>query len=586
MSRLQLCLLMLAIPISSTYAVDFKKGLGVYYIHGQPDGSATNVSNMPTATDSGGTADVTDTSVDNVNEKKVSSDPQTKKERKLKKTSSSIENTESNSSGKTSGLQSVKKGLRKLIAPQSNENYRKVQLNELSNFNYNGDFAKELPSITPRTKTAVRSKASSLKNVVRPYQTAQLSFFDAISQAVQRHPSITQSIASLASQNASIDVAKAGYYPQISGGVRTGSLTNSNTTTTAGRGQQLYSIDATQMIYDFGKVKSSVNVQEAKLLAAQANVLVNVDDIAVQVASSIVNIKRYQEICRIAQEQIDGIGRISEIANLRAKAGISSQADPVQAQSYLEAARSNLIAQQTQLRVYQERLRTLLGMDVVNNSWEIPESLVQSSEIYSDPEFNKIPRMMEAKAQVDVASYQKKQVQLSKYPTLNLTGSLSQAINGINQNNSKDDGFYSSVMLQATSNFYQGGATAAQTKAASYAEEAAKSQVNSVYLDVLNQIRATRENVENKQRQMQVLIAQQATTVRTKELYQEQYKLGTRTVVDLLNAEQAIHSANQQIESIRYDIYDNLVQYIAATGKTRDVYKLNNLSIQGVEIQP
>lgn len=101
-----------------------------------------------------------------------------------------------------------------------------------------------------------------------------------------------------------------------------------------------------------------------------------------------------------------------------------------------------------------------------------------------------------------------------------------------------------------------------------------------------NQIRATKENIENKQRQMQVLVAQQATTVRTKELYQEQYKLGTRTVVDLLNAEQSIHSANSQIESTRYDIYDSLVQFIAATGKSRDVYKLNNLSIQGVEIQP
>ena len=102
----------------------------------------------------------------------------------------------------------------------------------------------------------------------------------------------------------------------------------------------------------------------------------------------------------------------------------------------------------------------------------------------------------------------------------------------------------------------------------------------------MDQTRLAREQIENKQRQMQVLVAQQQTTVRTKELYQEQYKLGTRTVVDLLNAEQQIHSANQQIESARYDIYDSIVQFIAASGKSRDVYGLNNLSIQGVEIQP
>jgi len=103
---------------------------------------------------------------------------------------------------------------------------------------------------------------------------------------------------------------------------------------------------------------------------------------------------------------------------------------------------------------------------------------------------------------------------------------------------------------------------------------------------VLDQVRTTREQVENKQRQMQVLVARQATTVRTKELYQEQYKLGTRTVVDLLNAEQSIHSSASEIEIARYDIYDSIVQNIAATGRSRDVYDLNNISIQGFEIQP
>ena len=58
-------------------------------------------------------------------------------------------------------------------------------------------------------------------------------------------------------------------------------------------------------------------------------------------------------------------------------------------------------------------------------------------------------------------------------------------------------------MLEATSQFYQGGATASQVKWQSYAEEAAKAKVNSVYMDVLDQIRTSREQIENKQRQMQ-----------------------------------------------------------------------------------
>ncbi len=58
-------------------------------------------------------------------------------------------------------------------------------------------------------------------------------------------------------------------------------------------------------------------------------------------------------------------------------------------------------------------------------------------------------------------------------------------------------------------------------------------------LDVLDQIQLICVQVENKQKQMDVLALRKETTARTKELYQEQYKLGTRTVVDLLNSEQS-----------------------------------------------
>ena len=459
-----------------------------------------------------------------------------------------------------------------LSKSKSTQNFSKIHLNELSNFSYNPNFNSNLPLISKDSKgIPLGLNANARKSDI----------FQAIKVAVLRHPTISQSISSLASQGSNIDVARASYYPQLSGGITTGDMTSGSQ-----RGRQLLSLNATQMLYDFGKTKSSVSIQQAKLLASQAEVLVAIDEIAYEVATAIINVRRYEESSRIAKEQIKGIARIAEIANLRANAGISSQADPIQAQSYLEAAESNLIVQQTQLNIYKQRLRTLLGQDVSNMYWDIPDSLIAKSNIYEDPEFNQIPKMIAAKAQVDVATAQKKQTSLSRYPTLNVKGTLSQAINGTNPNNNKDDGTDSSIMLEATSNFYQGGAIAAQTRSANYAENAAKARVDSIYLDTLNSIRLAQEQVENKKRQMNVLVAQQATTVRTKELYQEQYKLGTRTAVDLLNAEQAIHSANVQIQTTRYDILDNLVQYILASGKTREVYALHDLMIQGVEIQP
>lgn len=472
-------------------------------------------------------------------------------------------------------MQSVKSGISQIFVPKPDENYNKADIHTLSNFQLDTSKVQELPVIQGSGRTLAFSKNKPMYQPV-----SQLSFNETILRALQRSPDVSQSVSVLAGQGAYIDVAKAGYYPQLSGGLSTGDLSSGE------RGRQLISLNATQMLYDFGKVKSGVDIEQAKLAAEQANVLLSIDNVAYETANAIVNIKRYQEITQIAQQQINGISRIAEIANLRAQAGISTQADPVQARANLEAAQANLVVQQTQLKKFQQKLRTLLGADVTGQDWAIPERVVRDSDLYRDPEFNQIPSMIAAQAQIEVAKFQKQQSKLTNYPTLSVKGSLSQALNGRNPNNNEDDGMYNSIMLEASSNLYQGGAKASQTRAASYAEEAAKAKVNSVYLDVLDEIRVLREEIENKQHLMSILMARKETSIRTRELYQEQYKLGTRSAVDLLNAEQSIHSAAQEIENARYDIYDAIVRYITVTGRSRDLYNLNNIPIQGFEIQP
>ena len=467
----------------------------------------------------------------------------------------------------------LKSGLTRIFKPESNDKFKVANMQQLSNFNVDTSLATDLPVVGGGVPQNMQATAF--------WQSSTKSLEQAIQLAVQRNPEISQQIATLASQNANLDVAKAGYYPQISGGVSTGDLGKREE-----RGQQILSLNATQMLYDFGKVKSSVNTEKAKVVVEQANVLVKIDNIALDVAQTIINIQRYQKLIQIADQQIAGLKRIQEMANLRADAGISSQADPVQAQSYLQAAQSARIAQQSMLSQYQQHLYTLLGIDTQNVRWTIADKFVKQSALYETPKFNTIPQMIAAQANIDVARQQKIQTQLSTYPTLSIKGELSQALHGYNPNNEKKQGFDSAIMLEASSQLYQGGATSSRTRAASYAEEAAKAQVQAVYLQVLDQIRTSREQVENKQRQLQVLAGQQATTIRTRELYQEQYKLGTRTLVDLLNAEQAIHSANSEMESARYDIYASIAQYIAATGRSRQIYDLNNIKIQGFEVQP
>lgn len=349
-------------------------------------------------------------------------------------------------SANTEQPSSVKSKINQIWQPKPDDQANTIKIDDFNRLFTNTSSVQELPKISAAVTTDMPS--SSVRSVAVT-KRSQLDFLDAIRQALQRRPEITQGIAEVAQQQANIDTVKSQYFPQISGGFNTGDFT------TGERGRQVFSISATQMLYDFGKIKSAVTVEQAKLMQDQAQLLLEIDDISYQVANAIVNIKRYEELVKIADQQISGIGRIAEIARLRAQAGISSQADPIQAQSNLEAAQSTKVVQEAQLHQYQQKLRTLLGYDVSNVNINMPSFLVEKAGLYDEIDFNNVSKMMAAQTAVQIAKFQKQQTKLNVYPTLNIKGSLSQAVNGRNPNNKEDDGFYNSIMLEASSTFFK-----------------------------------------------------------------------------------------------------------------------------------
>lgn len=467
-----------------------------------------------------------------------------------------------------------------LIRPQPDDSYKNINLSSLSKFNVNPPSA-ALPVVGQPNNPDIATSANTSTSFSSPRGSNQaLDLNQAVLIAVQRNPNIRQSIAELAQQNATIDVAKAGYFPTLSAGLETGDWTSSN------KGEQVYTIKATQMLYDFGQVKASVNVEKAKLVAEQASVLVAIDDIAADTSRDILALRYYRNLVNIAQQQITGMQRLYEIARLRADAGISSRADPVQAQSYVAYAQAYLITQQSSLRQTEKKLQTLLGFDVSQTEFTVSSDLVAQSGLYHPIRFNDIPQMISAKAEIDVAAAEKEQTKKSIYPTVSLVGSVSKAVNGVNPDSGKQNGTDPAIYLSVSSTFYQGGQVQSQLNAANYAEQAAQAKLDATYLDVLDTTRTAQELIDNTQRQIAILVNREKLTQQTRELYEDQYKLGTRSILDLLSAEQSYQSARVEKEQAIYTIYDTIAQYIDTTGKSRDVYQINNKNIQGVELQP
>lgn len=419
----------------------------------------------------------------------------------------------------------------------------------------------------------------AVPNSPTPQASNNLTLLQAIGIAVNRHPSISAAIAGLSQQHSGVDLAKSAYWPQLQAGITTGRLG-----TGSGK-EQVFSVSANQTLYDFGKVKSNVTLSEASVSQQEATILGTIDSVALQTAEAVVNVSRYQSLVGIAQAQVDGISRILNIARLRANAGLTSQADPIQAQTRFDSAQSTLLQTKLSLRQWEERLKSLTGLPTPYHFAPFPEGLLRQAKLYENPLPSDLPIVIAAEYERQAALAEKELARANRLPTLSLDGSINQALNGRNPNNNEDNGTYSSVMLKVSSATWQGSSLASRERAASYAIEAARAKKDAAYLEASDQIKNYREQILGIQERLNVLASREKNIIKTRELYEDQYKLGTRTVLDLLNSEQEIQFAASERENARFDTWQNLVNYISVTGRSRDVYALNDTSIQGIEIK-
>lgn len=415
-----------------------------------------------------------------------------------------------------------------------------------------------------------------------PVVAGPLELTVAVQLAVGRHPSVGDAIATLLQHEGGVDVARAGYYPQVRVGLG-GSRSNG---AAAARSGTQASISASQMLYDFGKVSGAVKQSEAQVLRQQAMVLKQLDAVALEAAQAVVQVHRYQTLLDIAKDQVQAVEKVMETAQLRASAGISTQSDPIQAESRVDSARANRLQVQTQLAQWRERLRTLLGGAVPQVIAPLPDQLARSIPMDIVPDDGLLPDVLVARAERQAATAQIDIARAQRYPTLSLDASANKAMAGTNANASERGGLNHSIALNLSSVLYQGGALDAQVRSAIAAEEAAGQRVETARLRAGDQTRSFREQIIGAQARLGALASRKRTIAIARDLYREQYKLGTRSILDLLNAEQEIYQAAAEEEAVQHDLWDQRIAYIGATGQTREVYGLNNQTIQGMDVRP
>lgn len=198
-----------------------------------------------------------------------------------------------------------------------------------------------------------------------------------ITNALVDNPDLHQAIARVRQSRASRAMARADRFPTLDAGgsVTTNRVSKSSSSTPSGIERDWYTagFDAGWEIDIFGGVRRSVEVAEANLQAAQAD-LDNVRvSLAAEVARNYIEARTYQYRLDVAQANIKAQEETDRLIRSRFEAGLSSDLAVQQARYNLENTRSQLPTLRSGLEAAKNRLAVLAGQTPGNLHAQLAE---------------------------------------------------------------------------------------------------------------------------------------------------------------------------------------------------------------------
>ncbi|WP_246171644.1 TolC family protein [Sphingobium limneticum] len=400
---------------------------------------------------------------------------------------------------------------------------------------------------------------------------------EAAREAIAWHPVLTQAAGELNARATEVDVARAGYSPQISAGVATG-YDSRLTADWRPRPQ----INASQMLFDFGKVSSAVASARAGTRVGEAEMLLAVDGLIRDTGYAMIEMQRGEALHRIGLEQLERVRAISDLVDSRVTKGAATRSDGLQAQARVEAAIATLSQIEASRRRWSSNLAYLLGRTAppTKVDEEVPGWLMAACR-QSPPDWDDVPAVMVAEAQKDQAVADLKRRKAEQLPTISIGGTGT--IDVSDPLSSRRSAY--SLGLNVSSNVFGGGITKARVRGASFALEAADAATDRARNETAQRLSEAQQQIDSLGALLTTLASREGNMDETGKLYRMQYlEMGTRTLVDLLNAEQEFQQVRFEAANTAHDLRRLQMDCLYNSGRTRAAFHLTGTVVRGVTL--
>jgi outer membrane protein len=410
----------------------------------------------------------------------------------------------------------------------------------------------------------------------------------ALRQAYENNPQLNAQRAILRQTDEGVPQALSGYRPRVSATASLGSqyldsLTKVGTpplysTLSGTNAPRSVGLSATQTLYNGFQTANRTRAAESQVLAGRETLRLLEQQVLLDAATAYMNLLRDSAILETQRRNVEVLQEQLRQTRDRFDVGEVTRTDVAQSESRLAAGRSQLLAAEANHNTSQAAYRRVIGVEPGRLAPGSPVDRFLPTNLRGAIERGQAenPSVTASMYGVDVAQLQVKVAEGALYPTLTVTGTVQKSYE---TTLTQLQTFNASVIGQLTVPIYQGGGEYSTIRQS-------KELLGQRRLDLDTQRDQARANVVQSWGQLQAAKAQIEATqaqVTAAEIalngVREEARVGQRTTLDVLNAQQELVNARVALVTAQRDRVVASYALLSATGRL-------SVKVLGVRVTP
>jgi len=393
---------------------------------------------------------------------------------------------------------------------------------------------------------------------------------EALAAAYRDNPTLTAARAGLRATDETVNIQKSAERPaaSISSSYSENGYSRPISPFTADRSLSA-SVTASVPIYQGGRVKNGIEGAKKRVEAGEFDLRGTELDVFASVVAVYMDVIRTSSVVSLSRNNVQVLEVNLKATRDRFEVGDLTRTDVAQSEARLSLARADLMSSEAQLISARERYVELVGHEPVNLQPPPPlPGLPQNPDDAVEIALANNPDLASARKQREATGYDVKTAAGARLPTLSAfsTGSYNSDLSSTPAGNQPDS---RSVVVGArlTLPLYQGGAPASRVRQNKAFEQQAMERETQVERNVVSQ---TRSLYSSWQASNQVIASTQvavSSNALSLQGVRAENSVGTRTILDILNAEQESFSSQVQLVTAQRNAYVAAFSLLTAMGQ-------------------